>query len=166
MTSSNQQQSVLSAIPSDVSNIIKSFNLETREIVPFRLKFGIYDFFIIPYKEGYKIDKVVNMKTFNRQFDSPSYSPEQKADKLAMFEKRNTKHYPVYIDSKDDVIDYMYSYFYSDYDPNLEEEDDGYDEPPRTHIGIGASKTCVDINYFKDKTRIYMDLLGKVYKKK
>ena len=165
MTSSIQQQSILSAIPKDVSNIIKEFSLESREIVPIRLKYCINDWIIIPYKDGYKIDRVVNMKTFNKRFDYASYSLEQKAEKLAMFEKRNTKHYPVYIDDKDDVIEYMYSYFYSDYDPTLEEEDDGYDEPPYVHISIGGSKTCLDIKKFQEKMNMYMDLLGKVYKK-
>ena len=78
MASSNQEKSILSAIPKDITFIIKDFNLEKREQSALKINSGSDNFYITKYKEGYKIDKTLSNKRFDEKIVILNLTEEEK----------------------------------------------------------------------------------------
>ena len=162
----DKQQSILSAMPSDSLNIIKDFLVEERQSFPLKLKDGfVYNFFITKYKNGYQIKKCISKKRFESSHYN-SYNDERKKETLKKLQKKIDKYYPVYIDDKDDLVNYMFQEYYgqqSQEDP----EDSDYDEENNivVVVKIGGINSVVTLKSFKVQMSVFVKLLGKVYKK-
>jgi len=165
MSSEQKKQSILCAIPSDVSNIIKDFLVEERQSFSLKLKDGfIYNFFITKYKSGYQIKKCISKKRFESHYGS--YNDERKKETLKKFQKKIDKYFPVYIDDKDDLVDYMFQEYYGQQSQE-DQEDSDYDEENDIVVvlKIGGINSVVTLKSFKVQMHVFVKLLGKVYKK-
>lgn len=163
--SSDNKQSILTSIPQDATNIIKDFLVETREVYPLKLKDGfIYNFLITKYKNGYQIKKCISKKRFESHYNS--YNDERKKETLKRFQKKIDKYYPVYIDDKDDLVNYMFQEYYGQQSQE-DKEDSDYDEENdiTVTIQIGGINSVVTIKSFKVQMSVFVKLLGKVFKK-
>jgi hypothetical protein len=161
MNNTQEQKSLLSSIPTEISNIIKEFNLETRVVVPLKISWCCNNFYIIKYKEGYKIDRTLSVKRFKR--DRHTSGDEETERRINRINKDNKKYYPIFIDEVDDVIQHMYNLFYDTYDPDG--DDDDPDDTPTAILNISGCKSFCNASNFERILKLYMKMVGKVYKK-
>ena len=160
--SSDNKQSIISAIPQDASNIIKLFLLEKREVVELKLSSNDKQtyFIITNYKQGYKINK--------RYFDIShleislftSLTEEEQESIIKEKQKKLDNDFPIYIDKKEDLIDYMYIHYILDLE-TYDDEDNSVDYI----IELGGLKTRCTYKNFITTLSHYIKMLGKVYKK-
>ena len=163
MSITDNKQSILSAIPIDASNIIKDFLVEERQSFPLKLTDNfLYNCLITKYKNGYQIKKCISKNKFNNNYNS--YNDERKKETLKKLQKKIDKYYPVYIDDKDDLVDYMFQEYYGQQSQE-DHEDSDYDEE-NDIIVVVRIKSIVKLKSFKVQMSIFVKLLGKVYKKK
>ena len=158
---STTEQSLLSAIPNDVFNIIKEFNLETREVLDLKILVDEEYSIVSVYKEGYKITKYVNEKKVRKRVN---HWDTDKIDRhIKKLQIKMDKHYPVYVDNIDTLIHYIYTDYYSEYSDDSDDES----EPPYTILKIGGMKSIIsEIEDFSRKIKLFINLIVKVYKKK
>ena len=157
--------SILTSIPIDATNIIKDFLVETREVEPLKIYSideNFIEFLITKYKEGYKIDKIVSIDKFNKNYNH--LTEEQRVKNLTKIQKKIFKHYPVYIDDKNDLITYMYNIFYSEF-CSCEIDDDDDDDIFLVRIKIGGNRSIGCVKSFNRKLNLFIPLIGKVFKK-
>jgi hypothetical protein len=159
-TYENNKLSLLSCIPNDASNIIKDFIVETRLSLPLKIK-PRHDFYFIVsnYKEGYQVNKIVNEKQIrNGHF---IWTSDEKEIYITDYKNYYKKKYPVYIDDKDDLVNYLYIHFFNEY-----YSDDDYDDDSiSVTVKIGDLNCPTNINTFKKTMFRFIPLIGKVYKK-
>jgi hypothetical protein len=162
MSIPDNKQSILSVIPSDASNIIKDFLVEERQVIPLKINSCCNNFFFTKYKEGYKIDKVLSLVKFERSYIRRT--DENKERDINRIQKDIKKHYPIFIDEEDDVIQHMYNMFYDEHNP----DDEDYDQEDSmcVTISMAGCKTHCYEHEFKRKLKLYIKMIGKVYKKK
>ena len=166
MASSNQEKSILSAIPKDITFIIKDFNLEKREQSALKINSGSDNFYITKYKEGYKIDKTLSIKRFDEKIVILNLTEEEKQSIITRINKEIKKNFPIFLDDVDDVIQYMYTQFYDEYD-YLEDDEDSSQahDSQRTTLHMSGCMTHCNVIDFERKLTLYMKSVGKVYKK-
>ena len=154
--SSEQPISILSAIPNDSLNIIKEFLVETRK--PSFLKVSthcLFDFIVTKYKEGYKVDKVISMKHF--ESNNNEMTEEKKTERLKKFQKIIDKHFPCYIDTCDDVCEYLYNYYFN----NCDEDEEG----DTISFRLCGIRSWGDKYNFQTRIKLLIPLIGKIYTK-
>jgi hypothetical protein len=160
MTTQQTKLSLLSSIPNDASNIIKDFIVETRTPLCLKIK-PIHDFYFVVsnYKEGYQVNKIVNEKQIrNGHF---IWTSDEKEIYITDYKKYYKKKYPIYIDDKDHLVNYLYIHFFSEY-----YSDDDYDDDSiSVMVKIGDLNCPTNINTFKKTMFRFIPLIGKVYKK-
>ena len=164
----NNKLSLLSCIPNDASNIIKDFIVETRLSLCLKIK-PIHDcyFVVSKYKEGYEINKLVNEKELRKR--RPLWSEQEITICIEKLQKKYKKHYPVYIDSNDDLVNYIHTEFSDNryYDDNYYDNNYVYDDNSH-HITlkIGGLKSASNIYDLKQILYRFVPFINKVYKKK
>jgi len=164
----NNKLSLLSSIPNDASNIIKDFIVETRISLPLKIKPRHDCYFVVSkYKEGYEINKIVNEKELRGR--RLLWSEEEITICIEKLQKKYKKHYPVYIDNNDDLVNYIHTEFSDDlyYDDNYYDNNYAYDEPThRITIKVGGLKCTSNIYDLKQILYRFVPFINKVYKKK
>ena len=153
-------KSILSSVPQDAINIIKECLVETREVCPLKLTVCCVNYFITKYKDGYQVSKVLSLKKFERS--NRTDTAEEKEITCNIIQKNIKKHYPIFIDEEDDVINYFYTLYYDEYD----DDNDDPDDTCCVTISVSSSKTHCNERDFKRKLRLYMKNIGKIFKKK
>lgn len=165
MSSEQKKQSILSVIPQDASNIIKEFLVEERQVIPLKINACCNNFFFTKYKNGYQINKVLSLVKFEKA--NIRRTDENKERDINKIQKDIKKHYPVFIDDEDDVIQYMYNMFYDEHNPDDDEFDLDYDQDDTmcVTISISGCKTHCQVRDFKRKFKLYIGMIDKLYKK-
>ena len=163
MSTTLNQQSILSAIPSDSLNIIKDFLVETRKPVPIKFKSDDWmETFVSKYKEGYRIDRIILIKKFERDRNFSNESDECKSERLKKFQKRIDKKFPVFFDDKDNLIDYLCLLFYVNQHENSDDDDDEEEVIFKMGSIYGFSYT---VKHFRKRIIKFIDLLGNIWTK-
>jgi hypothetical protein len=170
--SSDNKRSIISAIPQDASNIIKEFLVENREVVELKLSSPAdnyihddYYFIITNYKQGYKIDK--------HYFDIAqlgigmftNLTQEERERLIKEKQQKLDNHFPVYIDTEKDLIEYMFINYILDLETDDDDDEDDYEDEFPIYIELGALKTSSSFRKFRKTLSHYIKMLGKVYKK-
>lgn len=165
MTTTRQTKlSLLSSVPNDSLNIIKDFITETR--VPLSLKIKPrHDFIFVvsTYKEGYEINKIVNEKEIRER--RVLWSEEEIIIFIKKLQKKYKKHYPIYIDTIDDLV----NYFHIEFSDNRYYDNyyDHYYDDNSVHITIKIGGLISTSNIYDLKQKLYrfIPFINKVYKK-
>ena len=158
-TYENNKLSLLSCIPNDASNIIKDFIVESRTPLLLKVKTQDYYFVVSNYKEGYQVNKIVNEKKIRHGHFT--LTRDEKETYIDEHKKYYNKKYPIYIDNKDDLINYLYIHFFNEYYSDDEYDYDGVS----VIVKIGDLNCPTNVNTFKKNMFRFIPLIGKVYKK-
>jgi hypothetical protein len=161
MTTTIKQKSILSLIPQDTSNIIKDFLVEERQVIPLKINSYCANYYITNYKGGYKIDKRLSLVKFEK--DNKTTSQERKEQIINKIQKSIKRKYPIFLDEEENIIQYFYNMFYDEY--NTDDEDDNPEETNCVSISVSGCKTFCCVRDFERKIKLYIGMIGKVYKK-
>lgn len=153
--SKSNQLSILSLIPEDSMNIIKTFLIEGRKPAPITLRFSTrklkHKIVRNNSKDCYVITEEISNGQLKRMEDN-----EEKKRFIEVNTRRINKYYPVYIDTADELIDYFNLIFCPD-------DDDDYEDYEDIIIKMTAIQRCICQSNFTSIFTKFINLMGGVY---